>query len=142
VVEEIRELAVRYCHALDRADAAALGAMFTADAVFTPRRGEPPAGRESVVSYLCESVAARPGSLHLVLDQTIEAGDEGFAQGTVRMMAILAGEGRSESLLLGYDDRYRVEDGRWRFAARTVHPLAANRDGLWSLAAEAGRAAQ
>lgn len=121
--EEIRELAQLYSRGVDRKDAALLRALYTRDG--TDHHGDTFAGSaEDYVQFLERSFPYMPYSGHHICNHLISVdGDEG--EGEVYAIAYhIYPDGKGgmieDLMLVRYIDRYRKEDGRWRFAARLV----------------------
>jgi len=126
--EEIRELAYLYSRGVDRMDEALLRTLYTRDGV--DHHGEMFRGSATdYVSWLAgrwrsRSPARNFYSGHHVCNHLISvSGDEG--EGEVYTIAWhtradAAGALFEEIYLVRYLDRYRKEDGRWRFASRDV----------------------
>lgn len=118
----IRALAARYCFAIDDHDLDAVGALFTADARVHSRDGVMDAvGRDAVVEQYRGRFAVLGPSNHVSHDHWIRLGDDpDSAAGTLSAHAELW---RHETMMitaLRYEDRYRREEGEWRFAERLL----------------------
>lgn len=121
--EEIRELALLYSRGVDRQDAALLRTLYTADA--TDTHGDtfdgPAAG---YVQFLERAFPYMRYSGHHICNHLISVdGDEG--EGEVYALAChlipdRQGGWIEDLMCVRYLDRYRREDGRWRFAQRVV----------------------
>jgi ketosteroid isomerase-like protein len=121
--EEIRELAMLYSRGVDRKDAALLRTLYTQDA--TDTHGDTFDGNaEDYVKFLERSFPYMHYSGHHICNHLISVdGDEG--EGELYALAyhvIPDGKGgRLEDFMcVRYIDRYRKQDGRWRFARRVV----------------------
>lgn len=121
--EEIRELVLLYSRGVDRKDAALLRTLYTRDA--TDTHGDTFDGpAEDYVRFLEQAFPHMRYSGHHVCNHLVSVdGDEG--EGEVYAIAyhiIPDGKGGwTEDLMCArYVDRYRKEDGRWRFAKRVV----------------------
>lgn len=121
--EEIRELVLLYSRGVDRRDGALLRTLYTSDA--TDTHGDTFDGpAEAYVQFLERAFPHMRYSGHHVCNHLICVdGDEG--EGEVYAIAyhvIPDGQGGwTEDLMCArYIDRYRKEDGRWRFAKRVV----------------------
>lgn len=121
--EEIRELALLYSRGVDRKDGALLRTLYTHDA--TDTHGDTFDGSaEDYVQFLERSFPHMKYSGHHVCNHLISVdGSEG--EGEVYALAyhvIPDGKGGSleDFMCVRYIDRYRKEDGRWRFAQRVV----------------------
>lgn len=121
--EEIRELVLLYSRGVDRRDGALLRTLYTSDA--TDTHGDTFDGpAEAYVQFLERAFPHMRYSGHHVCNHLVCVdGDEG--EGEVYAIAyhvIPDGQGGwTEDLMCArYIDRYRKEDGRWRFAKRVV----------------------
>ena len=121
--EEIRELVLLYSRGGDRRDGGLLRTLYTSDA--TDTHGDTFDGpAEAYVQFLERAFPHMRYSGHHVCNHLVCVdGDEG--EGEVYAIAyhvIPDGQGGwTEDLMCArYIDRYRKEDGRWRFAKRVV----------------------
>ncbi len=121
--EEIRELVLLYSRGVDRKDGELLKTLYTKDG--TDDHGKHYNGdAEGYVRFLEKSFPHLPYSGHHVCNHLISVdGDEG--EGEVYAIAwhlIPDGKGgmAEDFMLVRYIDRYRKEDGRWKFASRVV----------------------
>jgi hypothetical protein len=121
--EEIRELALLYSRGVDRKDAALLRTLYTQDA--TDTHGDTFDGNaEDYVQFLERSFPYMPYSGHHVCNHLVSVdGDEG--EGELYALAyhvIPDGKGGfvEDFMCVRYLDRYRKDDGRWRFSQRVV----------------------
>lgn len=121
--DEIRELALLYCRGVDRKDGALLRTLYTADA--TDTHGDTfDGGAEDYVQFLEGAFPYMRYSGHHVCNHLISVdGDEG--EGEVYAIAYhIIPDGKDGWLedfgCVRYIDRYRKEDGQWRFAQRVV----------------------
>ena len=109
---DIQQLAARYAWHAARAECEALADLFTADGVFVSPSGKPPAGT------LAQFYAAHLKPEHtipLVANHIIDIeGDE--ARGRCTMLSPWQDVG--PGFCGFYQDEYRRESGRWRFARR------------------------
>ena len=120
---EIRELVARYCFTIDARDVAGLGQCFTRDGSFRSLDGVMNAtGRDAVIAQFHGRFAVLGPSNHFTHDHVIEFDElhSDHAAGIVNTHAEVVRN--SEPLLasLRYHDDYRLEEGRWRFHARTL----------------------
>ena len=134
--QEIRELALLYSRGVDRKDAALLRSLYTQDA--TDSHGDTFDGSAAdFIAYLeKEAFPHLPYSGHHVCNHLISVDGE-RGEGEVYAIAChVVPDGQGGWLeRIGYTrylDRYRREDGRWRFARRvasydyrSVRPLPA-----------------
>jgi len=121
--EEIRELAMLYSRGVDRKDGALLRTLYTQDA--TDTHGDTFDGSaEDYVQFLERSFPYMHYSGHHICNHLISVdGDEG--EGELYALAyhvIPDGKGGclEDFMCVRYIDRYRKQDGRWRFAKRVV----------------------
>ncbi len=121
--EEIRQLALLYCRGVDRKDGALLRTLYTHDA--TDTHGDTFDGSaEDYVRFLEGAFPYMRYSGHHVCNHLISVdGDRG--EGEVYAIAyhiIPDGSGGwlEDFGCVRYLDRYRRDDGRWRFAQRVV----------------------
>jgi uncharacterized protein (TIGR02246 family) len=116
----IRNLVVRYSLAIDDERIDEVAAMFTPDATFAARYGEPLRGRESIAAFLAENAAGQEASVHTVAGHLIEPDGAGQAVGIVQVLAELDKGGETLHFSLRCHDRYRELEGRWLFAHRGI----------------------
>jgi ketosteroid isomerase-like protein len=117
--EEIKELTARYAHGVARGEGASVAALFTDDGVFINRLpGQSPTevrGREALNKFY--GAIKRNVALPCIHNHLLTlAGDE--ASGTCSIEVRITRNGQS---LIGsgyYDDRFRRENGRWKFVVR------------------------
>lgn len=121
--EEIRELALRYCRGVDRKDPALLRSLYTRDGIDNHAqifRGS----ADDYVDFLETSFQFIQIGAHYVCNHLIELdGDEACGEVYALGYHILpspAGLPIESFVGVRYLDRYRREEGRWRFAAREV----------------------
>jgi ketosteroid isomerase-like protein len=121
--EEIRELAMLYSRGVDRKDSALLRTLYTEDA--TDTHGDTfDGGAEDYVKFLERAFPFMAYSGHHICNHLISvAGDVG--EGEVYALAyhvIPDGTGGwlEDFMCVRYIDRYRKQEGRWRFAQRVV----------------------
>lgn len=121
--EEIRELALLYCRGVDRKDYDLLRTLYTRDGTDSHGRHFNGPANE-YVDFLEKSLVPACAIAHYVCNHLVEVhGEE--AEGEVYALGylhVLDGKGGMREVLDGvrYLDRYRKEDGRWRFASRNV----------------------
>jgi hypothetical protein len=109
---ELRELADRYCLAIDDCDWDALLELFAADASMAGQTG--PGG---VVGVLRSIRSGYGRTIHSALTQTLEFADDDHASGVVPSRGELAIAGQTVLCAMRYLDDYVRVDGKWRFAA-------------------------
>lgn len=126
--EEIRNLIQAYRKTLDDRDLRGFSELFAAEGTWTGRSGRA-TGPEEIYSMLTAALPDNPpapGSTlwHLNTDPAIQVeGDRATA--FTFWMHVRRGDGDAPLLptLGGYEDELIRENGRWRFALRTVVPL-------------------
>jgi hypothetical protein len=103
-------------------------ALFAAQGTWSGKSGEG-TGPEGIYAMLAGSLSDNPPApgptlWHWISDPTITV-DGDRATASSLWMHVRRGEGDTPLLptLGGYDDELIREDGRWRFARRTVSPL-------------------
>jgi len=118
--EEIKELTARYAHGVARGEGAKVAALFTDDGVFTNRLNpdDPPTvvrGREALDKFYTN--IKRNTALPCIHNHLITlAGDE--ATGTCSIEVRITMKQQSMIGSGYYDDRFRRENGRWKFVER------------------------
>jgi len=118
----INDLVVHYATLIDDAQWDALGELFTTDGVF----GSPHStttGRAAVVENFRVKHAPFTWTWHDPHGHAVELIDDDHARGTVIGYAELGNDETTVVTSIRYLDDYRREDGRWRFARRTVLSL-------------------
>ena len=116
---EIADLVVTYATLLDDARWDELGELFTTDGVF----GSPHSlteGRAAVVENFKVKHSPFTWTWHDPHGHAVEVDDDSHARGIVIGYAELGRDDYTITTSIRYLDDYRVEDGRWRFARRTV----------------------
>jgi hypothetical protein len=112
---ELRELADRYCLAIDDSAWDALLGMFAEDAGMAGATGA-----HEVVGVL-RSIRSRYGrTIHTALAQVLDFAGDDHASGVVPSRAELAIAGQTVVCAMRYLDDYVRVGGRWRFARRDV----------------------
>jgi hypothetical protein len=121
--EEIRELVLLYSRGVDRKDIALLRSLYTSDA--TDHHGTAFSGTaDEYIQFLDRSLPHIHVSGHYVCNHLISVdGDQG--EGEVYALAYhiipdSKGGVMEDFCCVRYVDRYRRENGCWRFAARVV----------------------
>src|SRR5262245_21700935 len=117
--EEIKELTARYAHGVARGEGAAVAAWFIEDGVFRNHfPGEPVTevrGQEALKQLY--GAIRRNVALPCIHNHLITVtGDE--ASGTCSLEVRLTREGQSMIGSGYYEDRFRRENGRWKFVGR------------------------
>jgi hypothetical protein len=126
--EEIRQLLQEYRRTLDVRDMRAYSALFAAEGSWSGKSGSatgPEGIHDMLVAVLPDNPPAPGATLwHWIGDPTIVL-DGDSATATSLWMHVRRGEDDQPLLpTLGqYDDELIREEGRWRFARRTVTPL-------------------
>jgi hypothetical protein len=122
--EEIRELVLLYARGIDRKDIALLRTLYTKDG--TDAHGAHFSGTASAyMDWLEKSlIGSKSCAAHYICNHLIAVEDD-QGEGEVYSLAWHIFEdskgGFTEDLVgVRYIDRYRKEDGRWRFASREV----------------------
>ncbi|MEZ5649045.1 MAG: nuclear transport factor 2 family protein [Burkholderiaceae bacterium] len=119
----IGELASAYAVACDEHDIDRIASLFTEDAVFDAPSGFMDAhGRQAIVEMFDRVLAMRGPGYHWTHDHFIrfDQGSEDQASGLLLSHAETTPGGVMSLAAMKYDDVYRVEDGIWRFAKRTI----------------------
>jgi len=127
---EVLRLAHRYAQALDRGDTAAWAELFTKDYVFGRARGGG-LHYDEVVRLPELQLQRYASTWHGVQTQNVTLHGDGTAEGETYCIArhiysddhIRPGAdpfSLSHDMLLRYQDRYRKDDGVWRFCERRV----------------------
>ncbi|QFG20107.1 nuclear transport factor 2 family protein [Actinomadura sp. WMMB 499] len=131
-VEQIKALKYRYLRACDRKDADAFRDCFVAEGASMDYG---PTGsfedRDALTAVFRNVGLAREGGRYVVLDMhhamhpVIELLGEGRAKGawTLRFRQVDRVAGTEAVSAIEYDDRYEVEDGRWRIRSSSVTVL-------------------
>ncbi len=122
--DEIRQLAARYCWALDTLDRELLSCVFTADATASLGRGLQ-TGFDEIWSWIHGVLSHLDASQHLIGSQLIDLANDGRS-GTSRchfhaqhVRASAADD--TQYIVAGrYDDRLVLTDKGWRIAHRTL----------------------
>lgn len=112
---ELRELADRYCLAIDDSDWDALLELFAPDVSMAGQTG--PRG---VVGVLRSIRSGYGRTIHSALTQTLEFADDDHASGVVPSRGELAIAGQTVLCAMRYLDDYVRVDGKWRFARRVI----------------------
>jgi uncharacterized protein (TIGR02246 family) len=118
--EEIKELTARYAHGVARGEGAKVAELFTDDGVFINRLNpnDPPTvvrGREALQKFYTN--IKRNTALPCIHNHLITlAGDE--ATGTCSIEVRITMKNQSMIGSGYYEDRFRRENGRWKFVER------------------------
>ena len=115
--DQIRELTARYCHSIAKAEAAAVVDLFCEDGIF--EMGERVVrGRGELEEFY--SVVSDSPPIPFIQNHVIELdGDQ--ASGLCSVEIRIVQQGEAYTAAGWYDDHYRREGDRWRFAHRLYH---------------------
>lgn len=120
---EIAELCTRYCIACDDRDLTLLASCFTEDVrLLSHDRLMDCTGREGAMTMFRDMLAIRGPGYHWTHDRIIHFDDANpdHAEGLVLAHAETTPYGKASIAGIRYNDVYRREDNRWKFAARTL----------------------
>lgn len=127
----LRQLAEAYAAAVDRADAAAVAALFAVDGELVlfmdPARAEPTGVRRgrAEIETAVSAIARYRATHHTISGHVVVSVDGGTARGETRCAAHHLeehdGAWRDRVLYARYDDTCAVVDGEWRFLRRELH---------------------
>jgi ketosteroid isomerase-like protein len=120
---EIGELIARYGLVMDNRDIAQMATIFTADVVIESADGVMNvSGRDAAVAMFRERFRVLGPSNHVTHDRilTFDDGHPDEATGIVLAHAEMNRRGQAMVAAIRYTDAYRREDGRWRFARRSL----------------------
>ena len=120
-IEEIRNLVTRYGIAMDERDRAETEQMFTRDATLGSPDGTFAAtGAKEIVDFYQARWDVLGPSFHIAHGHTIDIDpdDPDRAEGVVTAHAEVVRNGAAMVAAIIYEDTYRREDGRWKFASR------------------------
>jgi ketosteroid isomerase-like protein len=121
-IESIRDLARRYCHAIDRLDADMLASVYWPDAVDIRCGEHPGSGYDYVARAVSEHADLRV-SLHCLHNHLVELDDgRRAARGQAYCVAYLFTDSPPtlRTWFGRYLDRYERRDGEWRIAHRSL----------------------
>lgn len=113
--QELRDLTLRYCRAIDDSDWAALRELYTDDA-----GGAGGAGGDETVELLRSIRSTYGRTIHTPHGQLVEFTDDDHATGMVPSHAELDIGGETVVCAMRYYDDYVREAGGWRFARRQI----------------------
>ena len=122
----ISELVTAYAVACDEHDMPRLCDLFTVDAIFDSPSGAMDAhGRDAIEAMYIELFKVRGPAFHWTHDHTVQFddADPDRATGMVLSHAETCPAEVVSLAAMRYNDVYRREDGRWRFAHRTINFL-------------------
>ncbi len=114
--DEIRELTARYCHAVVDGDADQIVSLFCEDGMFRSHTLAPQ-GHGALLEFYSAGVGEQTHK-PFVQNHVIEFEDDDNAQGRCSVEIRVWQDNRSYTQSGHYHDRYRRENGRWRFAER------------------------
>ena len=112
---ELRELADRYCLAIDDSDWDALLELFTDQAEMAGLTG-----RDKVVRQLRAIRSGYGRTIHTATGQVLDFADDDHASGVVASRGELAISGQTVLCAMRYLDGYERVGGAWRFARRAI----------------------
>ena len=119
--DQIKELTARYCWHVAHGEGGAVAALFADDGVLEVSDGSfmPVKGREALLKFYRASVNQPELAIPFIQNHIIEVkGEE--AEGTCGIEARFTRNGESVTAAGYYEDRYRREGGKWRFAQRRI----------------------
>ncbi len=114
--DEIRELTARYCHAVVDGDAEAIVDLFCKDGTFRMRKFAATGDEELRKMY--EGGVGNKTHKPFIQNHVIEFENPAEATGRCSVEIRVFQDGEALTAAGHYLDRYRLEDGRWRFAER------------------------
>ncbi len=117
--DEIRELTARYCHAVVDGDAETIVRLFCTDGVFRSHTLAPQ-GHSELRDFYTGGVGGRTHK-PFVQNHVIELASDDEAHGRCSVEIRVMQDGVAYTQAGHYLDRYRKENGRWRFAERHYH---------------------
>jgi len=120
---EIGELIARYGLVMDNRDVATMPALFSTDVKIRSSDGMMDSdGRDAVCAMYRGRLEVLGPSNHVTHDRIITFDDANadVATGLVLSHAEMCRKGVAMVAAIRYEDAYRREEGRWRFAARTL----------------------
>jgi len=125
--EEIKELTARYCWHVAHGEGEQVALLFAGDGVLATSDAnfKPVRGQEELLKFYRNAVREPELAVPFIHNHIIEInGDE--AHGTCTIDARFIRNGESVLAAGYYHDRYRRENGKWRFVERkiTFHHLA------------------
>ena len=117
---EIRELTARYCHAVVDEDTATIVRLFCKDGVFRMRKKRV-SGHDAQREFYGGGVS---GHTHKPFNQNhvAELQSDTEATGRCSVEIRIVDNGEAFTCAGHYDDRFRKENGQWRFADRHFNP--------------------
>jgi hypothetical protein len=120
----ILDLCSRYNYYVDTAASERWADTFTPDGVFDGPAGHAE-GRDALIDF-CDGLAKQfPGGMHFTDNHLFEQ-DGDLVRHKCFLSFQVPTEGRTDLMLLGYEDEIVRADGEWRFRQRNVRPLRAD----------------
>jgi uncharacterized protein (TIGR02246 family) len=117
----ITDLVTEYCAAIDGRDLDAFVACYTVDGVIRHADGVMRLdGREAIREYYERRFGDYGVTFHYPHSHTVVIDGADDAHGVVTAHAEMALQGEAWIAAFRYTDRYRREEGRWRFAEREL----------------------
>lgn len=119
--DEIKELTARYCWHVAHGEGEAVAGLFTDDGVLEVTDGsfKPVHGRDALLRFYRTSVNQPELAIPFIQNHIIEVkGDQ--AEGTCGIEARFTRNGESVTAAGYYEDRYRRDNGKWRFLQRKI----------------------
>jgi uncharacterized protein (TIGR02246 family) len=117
----IMDLVAAYCAAIDGRDLDAFVACFTPDGIIGYADGVMRIeGQDALRAYYTRRFGEYGMTFHYPHSHTVVIDGPDEAHGTVTAHAEMALQGEAWLAAFRYSDRYRREDGRWRFAEREL----------------------
>lgn len=121
--EAIRELVGRYGYVIDNRDLDGVAELFCEDGILESQDGVMQArGRAAIIELYKGRYAALGPTFHYTHDHAIalDEADPDTATGIIASHAEVMRNGEAMLAAIRYFDNYRREDGRWRFAKRSL----------------------
>ncbi|WP_298282945.1 nuclear transport factor 2 family protein [Novosphingobium sp.] len=116
-IQQIEQLPICYANCMDIKDVDSLLPLFS-DQILMGPAGK---GREGVRAFYTQAWSGFRRSVHRISNHAIALTGDDTATGHVYCMGEQeSAEGRWQTLMMSYDDRYVLEDGLWRFARRKL----------------------
>ena len=118
--EEIKELTARYCLHVVRGEGEAVVQLFTEDGVFDGTNAgiNVARGRQALLEFY-KAVREPEQAIPFIHNHIIEV-DGDLASGTCALEGRFVRKGESYTGAGMYEDKYRKENGKWRFAERKL----------------------
>jgi uncharacterized protein (TIGR02246 family) len=118
---ELRELAIKYCIAVDDRDVDTLARLFAPDGSFVHDDGTVDVtGRDDIQRFYSTRLRDMGPSIHVPYNQLVEFVDHERATGVVQAAAEMGLDGTTVMAKMRYHDEYVRHDGAWRFARRRL----------------------